>query len=157
MSMFALTPFRRQDLESRLNSLLDTVNDDLFNLFDNSFTSVTKTAYPKVDITESPDKFTINATVPGLVREDIKIDITDEQGQKHLSIRADKQEQKDVETKTILKKEIHRSSFCRIFSLPENIEEEKIVAQVKNGILTIDIPKKMEAKSLPKTRTIAIQ
>jgi len=153
--MLGLLPFRRTDIHSRFETIFEELMDDILNNFDKDFTTRNSTGYPKLDVQELPDKFIIDATIPGLTSADITVEVLQENGVPYLSIRADKQTVSG--TKNLVRKEIHRSSFCRNISLPDNIDESSISAAVKNGILTVEIKKKTEEKSPPKKRTVVVQ
>jgi|TARA_Y100000310_G_C20073099_1_gene530331 HSP20 family protein len=130
---------------------IDSVFDNLFNDFFNTvsrtpFNTVTnKSNYPRVDIREHRDSVTLDATVPGLGKEDVSIDYEDG----HLKISAEKQSRDGDE---FVHREIHRSAFSRWFSIDEETYEVgKIDANLDNGILSITIPKKEDAvKPLPR-------
>jgi|TARA_Y100000310_G_scaffold98052_1_gene95711 HSP20 family protein len=130
---------------------IDSVFDNLFNDFFNTvsrspFTAVNqKSSYPRVDIREHRDSVVVDATVPGLCKEDVTIDYEDG----HLKVSADKQP--DV-ADDFVHREIHRSAFSRWFSVDEDVYDvEKIDASLTDGILSITIPKKDEAvKPLPR-------
>lgn len=131
---------------------IDSVFDNLFNDFFNTvsqtpFTAVEQRSnYPRVDIRETRDSVTLDATVPGLIKEDVSIDYEDG----HLKISAEKQA--DNLADEFVHREIHRSAFSRWFSIDEDTYEvSKIDASLANGILSITIPKKAEAvKPLPR-------
>jgi HSP20 family protein len=100
-----------------------------------------KASYPKVDVRDTPDATFVDATVPGLKREDVSIDFEDG----CVKISADKQD--DVEGE-YLHKEIHRSSFSRWFPVEDTIYSiDDITAELADGILTLTIPKRDEAKT----------
>ena len=130
---------------------IDTVFDNLFNDFFNTvsrtpFNTVNqKSNYPRVDIRENRESVTLDATVPGLSKEDVSIDYEDG----HLKISADKQNR---DNNDFIHREIHRSAFSRWFSVDEEVYEvNKINANLADGILSITIPKKEEAvKPLPR-------
>ena len=130
---------------------IDSIFDNLFNDFFNTvsrtpFNSVThKSNYPRVDIRETREAVTLDATVPGLRKEDVSIDYEDG----HLKISADKQIN---DTEDYIHREIHRSAFSRWFSVDEEVYDVgKIDASLDEGILSITIPKKVEAvKPLPR-------
>ena len=130
---------------------IDNVFDNLFNDFFNSvsrtpFNTVSqKSNYPRVDIRETRESVTLDATVPGLRREDVSIDFEDG----FLKLSADRQ---TPDADDFIHREIHRSSFSRWFSVDEETYDvEKIGAELDNGILSITIPKKEEAvKPLPR-------
>ena len=130
---------------------IDSVIDNLFNDFFNTvsrtpFNTVNqKSNYPRVDIREDREAVTLDATVPGLRKEDVSIDYEDG----HLKISADKQIR---EGDDFIHREIHRSAFSRWFSVDEEVYEvNNINANLADGILSITIPKKEEAvKPLPR-------
>ena len=130
---------------------IDSVIDNLFNDFFNTvsrtpFNTVNqKSNYPRVDIRENRESVTLDATVPGLSKEDVSIDYEDG----HLKISADKQIR---EGDDFIHREIHRSAFSRWFSVDEDeYEVNNISANLVDGILSITIPKKEEAvKPLPR-------
>jgi HSP20 family protein len=131
---------------------IDSVFDNLFNDFFNTvsrtpFTAVEQRSnYPRVDIRETRESVTLDATVPGLVKEDVSIDYEDG----HLKISAEKQANNLADD--FVHREIHRSAFSRWFSIDEDTYDVgKVDASLNNGILSITIPKKETAvKPLPR-------
>jgi len=101
---------------------------------------------PDVDIFETDMDLVIEAEVPGIAREDLKLNIEDDiltlEGEK-------KKENKDEE---YLYKESKEGRFSQSFSLPENADKDKIKAKFENGVLRIIIPKVKVLK--PKEVTI---
>ena len=106
-----------------------------------------KTAFPKVDVIDTPTEVEIQAEIPGLTKEDVEITV--EKGNV-LSIKGEKKSkisQKDGDTeRKYLYKELKHSSFCRKFSLGENLDGKNVSATFNNGILEIKIPKITEQK-----------
>ena len=143
--------FRRPSQE------LDHVFDSLFNDFFNNVSrtpfvkQAQKSNYPRIDIRDTRETTYIDATVPGLSKEEISIKYDDGM----LTISADKQST-DVDSEW-LHKEIHRSSFSRSFSVDNSLYDvSKIDADLLNGILSISIPK-LEEKVPPIPREISIK
>ena len=92
---------------------------------------------PKVDVLENENGFEIHVAAPGMSKEDFKIDLNE----KHLIITGERKftnENKDQKFHSI---ETQYGSFSRSFTLPENVDAEKIAANYTNGILEISIPK----------------
>ena len=89
--------------------------------------------------------------VPGLKKSDFNIDIDNQV----LSISTESKEQSEHQEGNYTRKEFGYSSFKRTFTLPESVNEEKINATYNEGILSILLPKKEEAKRKP-TRNIQI-
>jgi len=106
---------------------------------------------PRSDITETNAAFSITAEVPGIKREDVKINIEDHV----LSISGEKNQEKEEKGETFHRIERFYGSFNRSFSLPENVVEDKIEAVFKDGLLTLTIPK-VEVKK-PKSENEAGQ
>lgn len=108
-------------------------------------------ALPAVNITEEDKNFMIELAAPGLTKKDFSIVV--ENG--ILTIAAEKEDQKEEEKKNFTRKEFNYQQFSRSFTLPENVNEEKIEAHYEDGILKLRIAKKMPVVTHPK-KEIAI-
>ncbi len=139
-----LIKYKREQLPTLFNSFEQELekffNWDNDELFPSVFSS--KFSFPKSDISETETSFIIEAAVPGLSKEDIKIEIKDSEDGKYLQLSGKKSQSKNEEKKNYIHKEIKHSSFSRCFSLGNNIKDDEIVATFKEGMLTIQIPKK---------------
>ena len=100
---------------------------------------------PAVDIYETDDELTLTAEIPGIDEKDIEIQIEDNT----LSIKGEREFAKEAKEENYYRIERAYGSFCRSFSLPGHIDQEKIKADHENGILKITMLKKKELK--PKT------
>ena len=104
---------------------------------------------PKVDVRETKDAYLLDMDLPGCTDKDVQINLKD----RILSISSVKEEKKEEKTEgEFLIKERRTSRFARSFTLPEDINGEKVKAEFKNGLLSVLIPRKPEAQS----RSIAI-
>lgn len=124
---------------------MDALMNDLWNSFpgnSNVPSIFATTGYPRFNIEEFKDKFTIEATVPGMTKEDLSLSIKDDT----LTIKGNKQEQKEQKSVNVICHEIKKSGFCRSISLGDNVDVEKISTSLKDGILTINLPKKEAIK-----------
>jgi len=92
---------------------------------------------PKVDIVENDKSYEISVAVPGLSKEDFKIDLNDN----FLTISGERKFSKEKKENNLHLVETQYGNFSRSFSLPENIDASKISAAYNNGILEISIPK----------------
>jgi HSP20 family protein len=106
---------------------------------------------PAVNIIENDDEFVIEVAAPGLEKKDFKIDLENNQ----LTISSEKEDKMEENKEKTLRKEFRYSSFCRTFTLPETVDNDKIRAKHKDGILSVSIPKKETSKIKP-SRQIAI-
>ena len=92
---------------------------------------------PKVDIIETDKAYEISVAVPGLSKEDFKIDLNDN----FLTISGERKFSKEKKENNLHVVETQYGNFSRSFSLPENVDAGKISAIYTNGILEISIPK----------------
>jgi len=107
---------------------------------------------PKVNIKESDEAYVLDMAVPGFKKSDFQIGLENEK----LSISAEIKVEDDKQEENFTRKEFSYASFKRTFLLPETVDEGAINANYNDGILTVSIPKKEEAKPKP-ARTITIK
>jgi HSP20 family protein len=100
---------------------------------------------PKVNIKESADAYYVEMAAPGLKKSDFQIDLDNQL----LTISTEVEEKNEENKENFTRREFGYSSFKRSFSLPETVEDSKIKAQYKEGILSIHLPKKEEARQKP--------
>ena len=111
---------------------------------------------PAINVTEGKNDYKLELAVPGTTKEDYKIQLNNE-GQ--LMVTLEKHEEKEDKTedgRRYLRREFSYHKFRQVFNLPEDVESEKIAAQVTDGVLTIDLPKKAQ-EALPATRAIEVK
>ncbi|MCC8408072.1 Hsp20/alpha crystallin family protein [Mucilaginibacter sp. UR6-1] len=106
---------------------------------------------PAVNIAETEAEFHIELAVPGLKKEDFKINLD----KNVLSIAAEKKVENVDESKKYSKREYSYNSFVRSFTLPESADQARIEADYTDGILKLSIAKKEEAKV--QSREIAVK
>ncbi len=97
---------------------------------------------PAVNVKETEKNYEITLAAPGLQKSDFTIDVNGSM----ITISAEQDEKKEEKDESFTRREYSYSSFCRSFSLPENIVQEKIDANYVNGELKLLLPKKEEAK-----------
>jgi HSP20 family protein len=102
---------------------------------------------PAVDIVESEKAYEITADLPGMDEKNIEVKVTDGV----LTIKGEKQEEKEEKKKDYYLQERSFGSFQRSFELSESIDTDKIEASFKKGVLTVKLPKKAEAQKPAKT------
>lgn len=115
-------------------------------LFDDDFFPVVNTrtnSMPAVNIREDDKRFTLDLAVPGMDKKDLKIDINEDV----LTISSESKHESEESREGYKRKEFSYSSFCRSFQIPENVNSEKIEANYKDGILTVNLPKIEEEKN----------
>ncbi|MFS4481849.1 Hsp20/alpha crystallin family protein [Hyunsoonleella sp. 2307UL5-6] len=106
---------------------------------------------PKVNIRETKDDYFVDLAIPGMKKEDINIDLDNDV----LTISADTKAEGSENEENYTRREFGYTSFKRTFTLPDSINYGKIEAAYKDGVLSIQLPKREEAKPKP-ARTIKI-
>jgi len=98
---------------------------------------------PAADIYETKDDFVFKVELPGISKEDIKVELTGD----NLSIKGERKEEKEVKKEEYHRVERYCGSFTRSFRLPKNADGQNMKAAMKEGILELRIPKMEEAKT----------
>jgi len=97
---------------------------------------------PHVDLSESENSYEVKAELPGMKKEDIKIEVHDNV----LTLTGEKKQENKTDKKNYHRIERSYGRFERCFRLPKEVKAEEIKAKYKNGVLSIDIPKTEETK-----------
>tara|TARA_Y100000768_G_scaffold387183_1_gene377598 strand:- start:9 stop:437 length:429 start_codon:yes stop_codon:yes gene_type:complete len=113
-------------------------NDDFgLNFFNRNY------SVPSVNSIENNDSFEIDLAVPGMKKEDFSIELND----KILVISSESSN--NIENDKMRLNEFNFSSFQRSFRVPDSVDQDKIKANYKNGILKIKLPKRKDSISKP--------
>ena len=110
----------------------------------------TRTWAPPVDIFENGDNLVLKAELPGMNPDDVEIRVEDNT----LYLKGERKFEKEVKEQNYHRVERSYGTFTRTFSLPNSIDADKVAANYKDGVLTLTMPKKEEAK--PKTIKINV-
>jgi len=141
---------------SRLSEKRPTVFEDFFKpwneWFDNGGLWGRTFNIPAVNIIEQKNDYLVSLAVPGMKKEDFKIDVDGNM----LTISSEKEETKEEKDKKFTRKEYNYSSFSRSFTLPDEVNKEKIDAKYEDGVLKISLPRKEEVKK-PSAKQIAVK
>jgi HSP20 family protein len=149
------SPFNSPSLFNR-DEFLTPFSTFFDNFFNESFADnfgvdfFEKGTYPKVDVRDEETQIIIEAEVPGLTKEKVNVELDNG----ILRIKGEKQDVDDKKTKSYVHRELKRSSFCRSFSVGNNIDTNGVDAKFNNGVLEITLkklkpdPKKEEVKKI---------
>jgi HSP20 family protein len=116
------------------------------NFFDDDFLPVLSnrsSSMPSVNIREDEKNFALELAVPGIDKNDLKIDINEDV----LTISSENRNETEENKEGYKRKEFSYSSFCRSFYIPENVDRDKIEANYKDGILSVVLPKQEVEKN----------
>lgn len=106
---------------------------------------------PVADISESKGEYLIKAELPEVDRKDVHVSVDGGT----VTIRGERKMDKEEEDATQHRVESYYGSFSRSFTLPDNVDAEKISAETKNGVLKVHLPKSKEAQ--PKSIEVAVK
>ena len=105
------------------------------------FGSALGMGYPTVDAAETENEYQISAELPGMAEKDVEVTLANGM----LTVKGAKNEAKEERKKDYFMSERRYGSFQRSFRLPEDADPEKIAATLKNGVLSVTVPKSAQA------------
>jgi HSP20 family protein len=141
---------------AKFGDRMPTVFDDFFKPWNEWFDNGVfgrAISVPAVNIKERKDDFMVSMAAPGMKKDDFKIDVEGNL----LTISSEKEEKKDESDEKFTRKEYNYSSFTRTFTIPDEVNKEKIEARYEDGILKLALPKKEEAKKMAISKHIAVK
>jgi HSP20 family protein len=103
---------------------------------------------PTVDVYESNGNIVLKAELPGVDKKDIKVDVKG----RILTLKGERSTDKEVKEENFYRKESFSGTFQRAFTLPMEVDPQRIKAEYKDGVLKIEVPKPEDEK--PKQITI---
>ena len=127
----------------------------IFNdFFDNDWMVKANATAPAINVVESDKDYKVEVAVPGMTKDDFNIHLGEEN---ELVISMEKKtENENKENKKYLRREFSYSKFQQSLYLPDNVDKEKISANVANGVLTIELPKFSQEEKAKVNRVIEI-
>ncbi len=140
----ALVPFNRRERNglARLHSEMDDLFDGFFRGLDRPFAGYK--AWPAIDVAEEEDSIIVRAEVPGCKAEDIDISVY---GNK-LTISGEKKLTDEKKEKGYYHVESAYGSFRRELTLSADVDQDKIEAECKDGVLSVTLPKAAKARTV---------
>jgi HSP20 family protein len=146
--MLTLVPYFRKDGLQKRRGFSSIFDDFMNERFLNDVFPESETF--KTDIKENDDSYVIMAELPGVAKEDIKLNIEDGT----LTIKAERKTEEKQEKDNYIRREMRYGSFERSFSV-DGIKTDDVKAVHKNGVLEVTLPKETQVKE--KTKTIDIE
>ncbi|MFO7849967.1 MAG: Hsp20/alpha crystallin family protein [Spirochaetia bacterium] len=138
-------PARREErrdpfsaLQSEINRLFDRDVwnwGDMPDLFEGDM-------FPSLDVKDKEDNLEVRCDLPGVDKKDVDISVSGNT----LTIKGEKSEEKEDKESTYYRKESWSGSFQRSVTLPDSVNPDKADATMKDGVLTLTLPKKEEEK-----------
>ena len=122
---------------------------------------------PAINVIERDNEYEVEIAAPGMTKDDFKVNLTPDNElvislekkteNKNCENQSGCEKKEDKKKGQYLRREFSYTSFRQSFTLPEDIEAEKIAAKMEHGVLKIELPKKEVKKELPTTRNIEIR
>ncbi|MBW2707256.1 MAG: Hsp20/alpha crystallin family protein, partial [Deltaproteobacteria bacterium] len=135
MNLVKWSPWREMPtLQNRFNRLFD---DPFFHVGQMDDDAGMGLWNPAVDLYEKDDHFMIKAELPGVDKKDIKIDLQD----RLLTLSGERTYDNEVKEENYYRRERSYGKFQRAFTLPADVDSDKIKAEFKDGVLQIEVPK----------------
>jgi len=141
MTLVKWTPW--QELENMNRQLSRLLNDSPLGMAGEAGQWV-----PRVDIRETDDALLIQTELPGIDKKDVQLEVKDGV----LMLSGERRYEKDIKEENVHRVERAYGNFSRSFSLPTNVDADKVSARMKDGVLKVQLPKRESAK--PKTINI---
>lgn len=107
---------------------------------------------PAMDLVEKENEYEVSAELPGIDEKDVEIKLAN----RMLTIKGEKNEEKEEKQKDYFLSERRFGSFQRSFALPEGVDAEKIEANFTKSVLTVKLPKSAEAQNAEKRITVKV-
>ena len=140
MSIVRFEPFK--DLICMQDKMSRLFEDSFLRSMDGEEVAANGAWSPVVDIYEKKDSIVLKAEVPGLEKDDISVVVKENV----LTIKGEKKQENEVADDKFLRVERTYGSFQRSFNLSKTVDQDKLKAAYKNGVLMITLPKVPEAK-----------
>lgn len=144
-----MMPVRKYNNQNWLPSIFN-------DFFDNDWMVRTNATAPAINVIESDKDYKVEVAAPGMTKDDFTIHLSEDN---ELIIAMEKKSEtseKDKENKKYLRREFSYSKFQQALVLPDDVEKDKISANVSDGVLTIDLPKRTPEEKTKVDRQIEI-
>ena len=129
----------------------------IFNdFFDNDWMVKANATAPAINVFETEKEYKVELAAPGMTKEDFNVHI-DEENNLVISMEKKTENKEEKKEGRYLRREFSYSKFQQTMILPDDVDKEKISAQVENGVLNIDLPKLSEQEKEKATRFIDVK
>ena len=129
----------------------------MFNdFFDNDWMVKANATAPAINVVESDKDYKVEVAVPGMTKNDFNIHLGEDNELVISMEKKSENNEKDKDNKKYLRREFSYSKFQQSLYLPDNVDKDKISANVADGVLTIDLPKYSQEEKAKVNRVIEI-
>ena len=144
-----MMPIRKYNNQNWLPSIFN-------DFFDNDWMVKANATAPAINVIESNTDYKVEVAAPGMTKEDFNIHLTDNNELVISMEKKNETKEEDKENKKYLRREFSYSKFEQALVLPDDVEKEKISANVNDGVLSIVLPKQTAEEKTKVNRVIEI-
>ena len=143
-----MTPIRKYNNQNWIPSIFN-------DFFDNDWMVKANATAPAINVIESDKDYKVEVAAPGMTKEDFNIHLS-EDNELVISMEKKNETKEDKGNKKYLRREFSYSKFQQALILPDDVEKDKINANVTDGVLTIELPKRTPEEKAKINRVIEI-
>ena len=144
-----MMPIRKYNNQNWLPSIFN-------DFFDNDWMVKANATAPAINVIESNTDYKVEVAAPGMTKEDFNIHLTDNNELVISMEKKNETKEEDKENKKYLRREFSYSKFEQALVLPDDVEKEKISANINDGVLSIVLPKQTAEEKAKVNRVIEI-
>ena len=144
-----MMPIRKYNNQNWLPSIFN-------DFFDNDWMVKANPTAPAINVIENEKDYKVEVAAPGMTKEDFNIHLGEDNELVITMEKKNETKEEDKENKKYLRREFSYSKFQQAFVLPEDVEKDKISANVTDGVLTIELPKRTPEEKAKINRVIEI-
>ena len=144
-----MMPIRKYNNQNWLPSIFN-------DFFDNDWMVKTNATAPAINVIENEKDYKVEVAAPGMTKEDFNIHLGEDNELVITMEKKNETKEEAKENKKYLRREFSYSKFQQAFVLPDDVEKDKISANVTDGVLTIELPKRAPEEKAKINRVIEI-
>lgn len=144
-----MIPVRKYNNQNWLPSIFN-------DFFDNNWMVKTNATAPAINVIESEKEYKVEVAAPGMTKDDFNIHLSEDNELVISMEKKNESKEEDKENKKYLRREFSYSKFEQRLVIPDDVEKENINANVSDGVLTIDLPKRTPEEKAKVNRVIEI-
>lgn len=144
-----MTPIRKYNNQNWIPSIFN-------DFFDNDWMVKANATAPAINVIESDKDYKVEVAAPGMTKEDFNIHLSEDNELVISMEKKNETKEEDKANKKYLRREFSYSKFQQALILPDDVEKDKINANVTDGVLTIELPKRTPEEKAKINRVIEI-
>lgn len=144
-----MMPIRKYNNQNWLPSIFN-------DFFDNDWMVKANATAPAINVIENEKDYKVEVAAPGMTKDDFNIHLGDDNELVITMEKKNESKEEDKENKKYLRREFSYTKFQQAFVLPDDVEKDKISANVTDGVLTIELPKSTPEEKAKVNRVIEI-